>query len=97
MDFTKLSKGIEEKCQYCDRNFKTLSKHIWKCTKKPTQKALSTLSSPEIHNNVRSENNYIENIKQTITNVNNISDNSNIEGIISEYDKEIKSQEKKKR
>ena len=28
---------VEEKCQYCERSFKTLSKHIWRCSKKITQ------------------------------------------------------------
>ena len=29
-----ISYGIEEKCQYCNKNFKSLGRHVWRCTAK---------------------------------------------------------------
>ena len=74
-------KGIEEKCQYCEKTFKTLSKHIWRCSKKVTQPSHTTVGNHR--------NGNIEPINQSIANINN---NENIvapEGTLTEYDERM--------
>ena len=73
--------GVEEKCQYCERTFKTLSKHIWRCSKKITQPSHDT---NRIHGN---EN--VEFRNQTLANIDNENSIAAPEGTLTEYDERI--------
>lgn len=72
--------GTEEKCRYCERTFKTLSKHIWRCSKKITQAAHTDTGN---HGNDFVQ---IETQDLSIANVNNESSNDPPEGLLTEYD-----------
>ena len=54
--------GVEEKCQYCERTFKTLSKHIWRCSKKITQPS---------HTIDGNHGNHVEFRNQSLANIDN--------------------------
>lgn len=72
--------GAEEKCQYCEKTFKTLSKHIWRCSKKVTQPSHTTVGNHR--------NGNVEPINQTIANVDN-ENTQGPEGVLTEYDEQM--------
>ena len=81
-----VSYGIEEKCQYCNKNFlKSLGRHVWRCTAK-----LDTQSS-QITGNHGDQNNeqiqFIENSSRSLVNLNDQHSLNAPEGTITEYDK----------
>ena len=86
-----VSNGIEEKCQYCNKNFKSLGRHVWRCTAK-----LYTQSS-QITGNHGDQNNkqiqFIENSSRSLVNLNDQHSLNAPEGTITEYDKKMQSKQ----
>ena len=72
--------GVEEKCQYCERTFTTLSKHIWRCSKKVTQ------SSHTIDGN---HGNHVKFRSQSLVNINNENSVAAPERTLTDYDERM--------
>ena len=64
-----ISYGIEEKCQYCNKNFKTLGRHVWRCTAK-----LYTQSSQITGNHGDQNNEQIQSIENSSRSLVNLND-----------------------
>ena len=72
--------GVEEKCQYCERTFKTLSKHIWRCSKKITQPS---------HTIDGNHGNHVEFRNQPLANIDNENSVAAPEGTLTDYDEKM--------
>ena len=72
--------GVEEKCQYCERTFKTLSKHIWFCSKKITQPSHMIDGNHE---------NHVEFRNQSLANIDNENSVAAPQGTLTDYDEKM--------
>ena len=54
---------IEEKCEFCEKTFKTLSKHSWRCPKKLQKQSLQEVCN---HGNNVKNDFYIENCELSL-------------------------------
>ena len=79
----------EERCQYCQKSFKTLSKHLWRCAKELQQEPSQVDRN---HRNTMNHENYVETRDCSIVNVNNESDLTTVEEVITEYDERVQSE-----
>jgi hypothetical protein len=77
----KNANGIEEKCKFCEKTFKTLSKHIWRCSKKITQSAY-TQDGNHGNENIETQN-------RSLANVGNESIVIAPEGVLTDYDERV--------
>ena len=77
LSLLKNIRGVEEKCQYCERTFKTLSKHIWRCPKKITQPS---------HTIDGNHGNHVEFRNLSLANTDNEKSVAGPEGTLTDYD-----------
>ena len=73
--------SIEEKCECCEKTFKTLSKHSWRCPKKIQQQPLQEVCN---HGNYVKNDLYIENRERSLTSVEGKNNVSAAEGILTD-------------
>ena len=80
LSLLKNIRGVEVKYQNCERRFKTLSRHIWRCSKNVTQ---SSHTIDGNHGNVEFRN-------QSLKNVDNKNSVAAPEGTLTDYDERMK-------
>ena len=86
-----ISYGIEEKCQYCNKDFKSLGRHVWSCAAN-----LYTQSSQITGNHGDQNNEQIQSIENSSRSLVNLSDQYSLndpEGTITECDEKLQSKE----
>ena len=79
--------GIEEKFQYCNKNFKSLGRQVWRCTAK-----LYTKSSQITGNHGDQNNERIQSMKNSSRSLVNLNDQQSLnapEETITEYDEKM--------
>ena len=84
---TEFKRSTEEKCNFCNKNFKSLGRHLWRCPAKIHSKPLQVT---RIHGSDINRNNiHMEQSTRSLANTNQSVDVTDTEGIITEYDKEM--------
>ena len=78
--------SIEEKCDFREKTFKTLSKHSRKCPKKLQQQPLQEVCN---HGNYVKNDFYIENRERLLANVDGENNVSTAKGILTDYDERM--------
>ena len=81
--------SIEEKCDFREKTFKTLSKYSRKCPKKLQQQPLQEVCN---HGNYVKNDFYIENRKRLLANVDGENNVSTAKGILTDYDGRMQSE-----
>ena len=76
--------GIEEKCSYCNKNFESLGRHVWRCTAKLYTKPSQITGNHGDQNNKQSES--TENSSRSLVNLTDQHSLNAPEGTITEYD-----------
>ena len=86
-----ISYGIAEKCQHCNKKFKSLGGHVWRCTAE-----LYTQSSQITGNHGDQNNEQIQSIQNSSRLFVNLNDQHSLnapEGTLTEYDEKMQSKE----
>ena len=84
---TKYSFAIDQKCIYCGKIFKVLGRHVWRCTAKFETDILCN------HGDSINPINEMNIPSNSIANNDHVILKNNPEGIITEYDEDIQSED----
>ena len=86
-----ISMAVEENCLYCQKKFKVLGRHTWRCAAKLQTESLQDNDHHGNVNNIAIDD--LETPDRSITNVNNELVNDLPEGVITNYDEDIQNDE----